>query len=62
MVKIKQLTENKRPSWSSVIRNDNFEPLPFIDSQMKEPPNNAAKPIESTKSSAGEPADMKPPK
>jgi len=43
------------------MRNDKFESLPLIDSQIKDPPSNAAKPIESTKSSAGEPAAIKPP-
>ena len=43
------------------MRNDKFDSFPFSDSHIKDPPNNAAKPIESTNSSAGEPADMKPP-
>lgn len=58
MVNIKQLTENNKPSWSNVIRNDKLDFLPSIDSQTKEPPSNAAKPIDSAKSSIGEPADI----
>jgi hypothetical protein len=61
MVKIKQLTANNNPNWSNVIRNDKSDFFPFNDSQMKEPPSNAARPIESANNSNGEPVSIKSP-
>ena len=61
IVNITQLTANSKPNWSSVKRSDKLDFLPVIDSQMKEPPSNAANPMESTNNSNGEPADIKSP-
>ena len=61
MAKIKQLTVNNNPNWSSVMRNDRLDLFPCNDSQMKDPPNKAAKPIESANNSNGEPPSIKSP-
>jgi len=61
IVNITQLTANNKPNWSSVKRSDKLDFFPVIDSQMKDPPSNAARPIESANSSNGDPAVIKSP-
>lgn len=61
IVNITQFTVNNKPSWSSVKRSDKLDSLPVIDNQMKDPPSNAAKPIESANNSNGELAVIKSP-
>ena len=61
IVNITQLTANNKPNWSSVKRSDKLDFFPVIDSQMKDPPTNAARPIESANSSNGDPAVIKSP-